>query len=173
MLMTWKHRLTPHIFPCCSWLVSSVIGMEQYGLPPGDKTTPTPSAWKGERSRWVQTTLRGGRQSTPRKGNETTWHRTWHCQPFWQPDWAREQEVSGPEEKGVYQWCREQSSQGRIFEIAGSWARGSEKLSCWARAEQPCYPSAWAVKSRRIRSSKAAWATGDPASAMHWEEEPQ
>lgn len=43
---------------------------------------------------------------------------------------AREQEVSGPEEKGVYQCCKEQSSQARIFEIAGSWARGVEKLRC-------------------------------------------
>lgn len=31
---------------------------------------------------------------------------------------AREQEVSGPEEKGFYQGCREQSSQGRIVKIA-------------------------------------------------------
>lgn len=37
---------------------------------------------------------------------------------------ARGQEVSGPEEQGVYQCCREQSSQGRIIEIARSWARG-------------------------------------------------
>lgn len=39
-------------------------------------------------------------------------------------------QVSGPEEKGVCQCCREQSSQGRIFEIAGAWAWGVEKLRC-------------------------------------------
>lgn len=43
---------------------------------------------------------------------------------------AREQEVSGPEEKGVYQCCREQSSQGRIIEIVRSWTGEFEKPRC-------------------------------------------
>lgn len=43
---------------------------------------------------------------------------------------ARGQEVSGPEEKGVYQCCREQSSQGRIIEIVRFWTREFEKPRC-------------------------------------------
>lgn len=41
---------------------------------------------------------------------------------------ARGQEVSGPEEQGLYRCCRERSSQGRIIEIARSWIARS-----WAR----------------------------------------
>lgn len=125
-----KHWIMQHIsthfyacLPACWWpgnaglrsiffLVAPVVGIEQYGLPPGEETTPTSSAWKGERSRWMQTMLGGGQQSAWWKGSESTWHRTWARPTILAVRLASEQEGSGPK-KGVYQDCKEQSSQGR------------------------------------------------------------
>lgn len=84
MLMTWKHILTLHIFPCCSWFVFSLVGIEQDGLPPGDKTTPNSAAWKGERSRWMQTVARDSQQSTHREEKQLPGITPGHRQPCWQ-----------------------------------------------------------------------------------------
>lgn len=145
MLMTWKRRLTLHIFPCCFWLVSSMVGIEQYGLPPGDKTTPTSSAWKGERSIWMQTMLRGGQQSIWWKGKETTWHHTWALPTILAARLAREQEGSAPPPREEGGWPVLQTAVFPRGTILDSWFLDQRVWKAQMLSQQPCYASTWEV----------------------------
>ena len=122
--MTWKRGwwrvvggggLTLQIFPCCSWLVSSVVGTPQsntsyFSLEGWEEQMGANSAQRGQQSAWWRgKDVPGSTCALPAISAARL---------------NREGKSSGSEEKGVSQCFWEQVSQGNRFEAAGPCIRG-------------------------------------------------